>query len=406
MYREALVGIAERAEGRARIGFYREFRRDVEQFLDFPGVDRSLIESAPHLFACFFQVRRAFLHIFTSIVGRSLPSAGLRAAVWQSIFTHDLRRYRRVMYSRMADVATLITGSTGTGKELVARAIGLSQYVAFDERTERFAGEPGDGFVSVNLSALSPTLIESELFGHRKGAFTGAVTDREGFLESSGAHGTVFLDEIGDVDPSIQVKLLRVIQSRTFQRLGDTTTRRFQGKIIAATNRDLQSAMARGRFRDDFYYRLCADSIATPSLVDQLAGEPGELAHLVRFISGHVAGEAEAEEVSAEVLRAIAVSPGSGYSWPGNFRELEQCVRSVLVRGSYKPPRAAASIDGGQQFAAAIAEGKFNADDMLRNYCTLLYAKTRNYSQVAERLGLDRRTVKAKIDPALLAEWE
>ncbi|MGZ4777904.1 MAG: sigma 54-interacting transcriptional regulator, partial [Thermoanaerobaculia bacterium] len=406
IYREALVGIAESGGGKSRIGFYRDFRRDVADFLDFPDVDRSIADAAPHLFACFFQVRRAFLHIFTSIVGRSLAAAKLRAAVWQSIFTHDMRRYRRVMYSQMADVATLITGPTGTGKELVARAIGLSQYVAFDERTEKFAGEPADAFVSVNLSALSPTLIESELFGHRKGAFTGAVADREGFLESSGAHGTVFLDEIGDVDPSIQVKLLRVIQSRTFQRLGDTATRVFQGKIIAATNRDLQSAMADGRFRDDFYYRLCADSIATPSLVEQLAGEGGELPHLVRFIAGRVAGEAEADDVTREVLAAIEVSPGMSYGWPGNFRELEQCVRSVLVRGSYSTPRAAASIDAEQHLAAAIVEGRFNADDMLRNYCTLLYAKTRNYSQVAERLGIDRRTVKAKIDATLLAKWE
>jgi len=386
-YRESLVEVAESADTRRHIGFYRDFRRDVQEFLDFPGIDRALIDMAGHIFACFFQVRRAFLHIFTSIVGRSLPAAKLRAAVWQSIFTHDMRRYRRVMYSQMGDVATLITGPTGTGKEIVARAIGLSRYVAFDERSEKFGGDPAASFVSINLSALSPTLIESELFGHRKGAFTGAVADREGFLESCGAYGTVFLDEIGEVEPSIQVKLLRVIQSRTFQRLGDTTPRRFQGKVIAATNRDLQDAMARGRFRDDFYYRLCADSIRTPSLVEQLTGEPGELAHLVRFIAARIAGEREAEAVTREVLAVIDPQ----YAWPGNFRELEQCVRSVLVRGSYAPPRS-----------SDIVAGQLSADEMMRNYVTLLYAKTRNYSQVAAQLGLDRRTVKAKVDPELL----
>ena len=391
-YRESLVEVAESADARRHIGFYRDFRRDMQEFLDFEGIDRSLIDSAPHIFACFFQVRRAFLHIFTSIVGRSLPAAKLRAEVWQSIFTHDMRRYRRVMYSQMGDVATLITGATGTGKEIVARAIGLSRYVTFDDRTEKFAGDPAASFVSINLSALSPTLIESELFGHRKGAFTGAVADREGFLESCGAYGTVFLDEIGEVEPAIQVKLLRVIQSRMFQRLGDTTPRRFQGKIIAATNRDLQDAMASGRFREDFFYRLCADTITTPSLIEQLAGEPGELAHLVRFIAARVAGQTEADVVSREVLGAI----DANYSWPGNFRELEQCVRSVLVRGSYTPPRA----------AAPVVHGQITADEMLRNYATLLYAKTRNYSQVAAQLGLDRRTVKAKIDPDLLNELD
>jgi DNA-binding NtrC family response regulator len=116
-----------------------------------------------------------------------------------------------------------------------------------------------------------------------------------------------------------------------------------------------------------------------------------------------VAGDAEAEQLAEEVLRAIEVSPGRAYPWPGNFRELEQCVRSVMLRGEYRT----GSITGGdarQRIASAVVNGAFGAEDLLRNYCTLLYAKTRNYSQVAEQLGLDRRTVRAKIDPALLAE--
>jgi transcriptional regulator with AAA-type ATPase domain len=352
---------------------------------------------AAHLFACFYQVRRAFHHIFRSIAGRSLPAARLRARVWQSIFTHDVRRYRRALYARMSDVATLITGPTGTGKELVARAIALSRYIPFDERRRRFAAEPDAGFFGLNLAALSPTLIESELFGHRKGSFTGAVADREGFLESCGALGTVFLDEIGEVEPAVQVKLLRVIQSRTFQRLGDTAPRAFGGKLIAATNRDLAGEIRDGRFREDFYYRLCADTIVTPTLHEQLAGSGDELAHLVRFICARLAGEDEAEALAGEVLRAIDPS----HSWPGNFRELEQCVRSVMLRGSYVPaavPPAALAA----RVVSGILAATFTADDLLRHYCTLLYAATRNYSQVAEKLGIDRRTVRAKVDEALL----
>jgi len=396
-YRDQLVGIVERGELRQRVPFYRQFRNDLVEFKLNP-------ETAPHLFACFFQVRRAFHSIFNSIVGRSLPAAKLRATVWQSIFTHDMARYRRSLFAKMADVATLITGATGSGKEVVARAIGLSRYVAFDERSERFAGDTEASFVSLNLSALSPTLIESELFGHRKGAFTGAIEDREGFLESCGAIGTVFLDEIGEVEPSIQVKLLRVIQSRTFQRLGETTPRRFSGKIIAATNRDLASEIARGRFRDDFYYRLCADTITTPALAEQLAGSDDELRHLVRFIAARVAGEGESAAVCEEVCSAIAISPGHDYAWPGNFRELEQCVRSVLVRGEYRPAATPRASDARLRIASGIADGRFTADDLLRNYCTLLYAKTRNYAHVAERLQIDRRTVKAKIDATMLRE--
>jgi DNA-binding NtrC family response regulator len=397
-YRDAFLQLIARDE-RGRIGFYREFRRDLDGFHQHLPARSN---DGAHLFACFFQVRRAFHHIFTAIVGRSAAAAKLRAAVWQSIFSFDTRRYRRSLYARMADVTTLITGPTGTGKELVARAVGLSRYLPFDERAERFA--EGSSFVSLNLAALSPTLIESELFGHRKGSFTGATHDREGYLESCGEHGTVFLDEIGEVDPAVQVKLLRVIQSRTFQRLGDTAARRFRGKIVAATNRDLVAEIGRGRFREDFYYRLCGDAICTPALDEQLRGEPDELRHLVCFISARVAGEEEGPSLAEQVLQAIERSPGRAYRWPGNFRELEQCVRSVMLRGEYRPAAAPASGDPRRRIADQIVAGAFTADDLLRTYCTLLYAADRNYARVAARLGIDRRTVKAKVDEELLEE--
>ncbi|HEX9982366.1 MAG TPA: sigma 54-interacting transcriptional regulator [Thermoanaerobaculia bacterium] len=395
-YRDAILELLEHGQPGQRVTFYAAFRNDVIRYLG----DKA---DAAHLFACFFQVRRAFHHIFGNIIGRSLPAARLRAAVWQSIFTYDMRRFRRSVYARMGDVPTLITGPTGTGKELVARAIGLSRYVPFDERRERFTGHSVATFVGLNPSALSPTLIESELFGHRKGAFTGAIADHEGFLESTGPLGTVFLDEIGELDPAMQVKLLRVLQTRTFQRLGDTTPRRFEGKIIAATNRDLAAEIRAGRFREDFFYRLCADTIATPALHEQLSDDE-ELTHLVRFISARVAGEQEAEALSEEVVQAIERSPGRHYRWPGNFRELEQCVRSVMLRGSYEPAPSGRTSDARQRIADAVVAGTFTADDLLRNYCTLLYAKTRNYSHVAEQLGVDRRTVRAKVDERLLEE--
>jgi DNA-binding NtrC family response regulator len=374
---------------------YARFRSDVHEYL------RDRIDPA-HLFACFHQVRRAFHQIYSDIIGRSLPVARLRAAVWESIFTHDMRRYRRSVHAHMADVTTLVTGPTGTGKELVARAIARSRYIPFDEKRERFTADPSSAFIGVNLSALSPTLIESELFGHRKGSFTGALSDREGFLESCGPLGTVFLDEIGEVEPSVQVKLLRVLQTRTFQRLGDTAPRRFEGKLIAATNRNLGEEIRQGRFREDFYYRLCADTVTTPALHEQLAGNEDELRHLVRFISARVAGESEAEALTEDVLRAVAVSPGVDYRWPGNFRELEQCVRSVMLRGEYRP-HGAVQGDARQRVAADVVAGNFTYDDLLRNYCTLLYARTRNYTEVAEKLGVDRRTVRAKVDETLLA---
>ena len=189
-----------------------------------------------------------------------MPAARLRAAIWQSIFTHDMRRYRRTLYARMGDFPTLITGPSGTGKELAARAIAQSRYVPFDDRRLSFANE--GGFFPINISALSPMLIESELFGHRRGAFTGAIADRKGWLETcpgavAPCSSTSFLERI--LDPAIQVKLLRVIETRTFHPVGDTAGRQFRGKLITATNRDLAALIAKGRFREDLYYRLCSD---------------------------------------------------------------------------------------------------------------------------------------------------
>ena len=198
--------------------FYREFEVDWKHYLDVPGVSLETKLEPAHVFACFRQIQRAFNQIFDSIIGNSMPVARLRAAVWQSVFTHDMRRYRRTMYARMRDFPTLITGPSGTGKELVARAIAGARYVPFDARLLQFADPPDQFFFPVNLAALSPTLIESELFGHRRGAFTGALQDRKGWLEACPAAGTVFLDELGEMDLAIQVKLLRVIETRRFWR--------------------------------------------------------------------------------------------------------------------------------------------------------------------------------------------
>ncbi|HEV8586467.1 MAG TPA: sigma 54-interacting transcriptional regulator [Methylomirabilota bacterium] len=387
----------------APVAFYRKFRQAAERFLQIPRATLIADRDVPHLFAGFFQVRRAFHYIFRNIIGNSAPVVRLRAVVWQSIFTRDMRRYRRSLYQRMGDVATLICGPSGTGKELVARAIGLARYVPFDGERQAFAEDYAGAFYTLNPSALSPTLIESELFGHRRGAFTGAVQDRTGWLEVCPPLGAVFLDEIGELDPAIQVKLLRVLQTRTFQRLGDTKDRRFEGKLIAATNRDLPHEMEAGRFRQDFYYRLCSDLIVTPSLGEQLRAAPGERHALVGFIARRVAGDAEAESLAEETERWIDGHLGPGYAWPGNVRELEQCVRNVMIRGEYRPPRSG-NPSARRRVADEVMGGALSADDVLRRYCTLVYADTGSYQETGRRLGLDRRTVREKIDAALLAE--
>jgi hypothetical protein len=353
-------------------------------------------EEAPHVFALCFQIRRAFHFTFRHILGGSMPAARLRAAVWESIFTHDLRRYRRALYDRMHAVSTLILGPSGTGKELVASAIGLSRYIPFDPRRRAFAVDWQSSLRSLHIAALSPTLIESELFGHVKGAFTGAVQDRAGWLEGCTPQHTVFLDEIGELDPAIQVKLLRVLQNGTFQRLGESRQHTFEGRIVAATHRDLSADMAAGRFRDDLYYRLCSDLVRTPSLAEQIAGDPAELETLVSILVERILGASDAGLV-ADVLEVIAKNVGPDYAWPGNMRELEQCVRNVLVRRSYRPPAPKAGDVGGL-LAREVGGAELSLDDLIARYCALAYHRTGSWVAAAERLGVDRRTVRARAD--------
>jgi hypothetical protein len=382
-------------ERRAAFSFYRDFAEDIAWFTN-EALD------AAHLFACFFQIRRAFHFTFRSIVGGSLPAARLRAQVWQSIFTHDLRRYQRSLYRTLGDVTTLVTGPSGTGKELVARSIAWSRYIPFDPDAGVFRESWAESFFPLNLSALSPTLIESELFGHRRGAFTGAVADHSGWLEVCPPLGTVFLDEIGEVEPAIQVKLLRVLETRTFQRLGESQTRRFQGKVVAATNRDLAAEMRAGRFRDDLYYRLCSDLLVTPSLRERIADSPRELSDLLLALAERAVGDDLAEEVARDVETWIRDHMGLDYPWPGNVRELAQCVNNVLIRGEYRP----AGNGGGvrERLAEELLSGTLTADEVLKRYCTIVYAQAGSYEEAARRLGLDRRTVKSRVDPELLAQ--
>jgi transcriptional regulator with AAA-type ATPase domain len=381
--------------------FYREFLADWKRLLQIPGKRFETGQDPAHFFACFRQVQRAFHGIYDNIIGNSMPAARLRASVWQSIFSHDMRRYRRVLYRRMGDFPTLITGPSGTGKELIARAIAGARYVPFDAERMEFADAPGESFLPINIAALSPTLIESELFGHRRGSFTGATGDRKGWLEACPPSGSVFLDELGEMELSIQVKLLRVIETRRFSAVGDTAAREFQGKLIGATNRHLPSDIRAGKFREDLYYRLCADLIQTPSLADQIRDSPQVLHELVQYMTLRTVGD-EAERCLPEVEEWITQHMPADYAWPGNYRELEQCVRNVIIRRSYQPLKETAAAD--DRFSARFRAGGLTADELLAHYAARVYGLTGSYEEAARRMGLDRRTVKAKVEKYLESE--
>lgn len=377
---------SEQATTKLRAGGYASFERDAAALL----VETNIlgIDELPHLYATLFQVRRAFHHVFTNVIGSSSVTARLRGDIWRSIFTYDLRRHHRAMYMRMSDTPTLILGPSGTGKELVARSIALSSYLPFDAETKSFPGPIDGRFVPVNVAALAPTLVESELFGHVRGAFTGASADRAGYLEVVPETGAVFLDEIGDLDASLQVKLLRLLQSRSFSRLGDAAERTFRGKILAATHRDLEARMLDDRFREDLYYRLCADIVETPSLTARLRDDPDELEDLLLFLSIRIAGVDEGTSLADEVYGYVTANIPADYPWPGNVRELEQCVRNVLIRRRYRPRRTAPATLG-----AEILQGRMSLEDMTRAYVNLVYERVGSFKGAAEVLGIDRRTV-------------
>jgi DNA-binding NtrC family response regulator len=389
------------------VRFWDDFLRDFERLLRPGGLALPYDHKADLLIAGFFQVERAFTHIFEEIVGGSMAAARLRAAVWQSIFSHDMRRYLRVLHGRMSDLPTLIVGPSGSGKELVARAIAKSSFIEFEPVRGSFVAGEGELFVPVNLAALAPGLIESELFGHVKGSFAGAYKDREGWLEKCGKHGAVFLDEIGELDGSIQVKLLRVLETRRFERVGSTETLSFGGRIIAATNRDLAAEMDAGRFRRDLYFRLCADQVTTPSLAEQLAAVPDELNDLVRFIARRTLGpsphaEEETERLTKEVVDWIRENLRDNYPWPGNFRELGQCVSNVMIRGSYLPPSRRRPVE---ELLTQVRGGTATRDELLgRYYALVLYQSDGNYREAGRRLNADWKTVRDRYDRAFYAQ--
>ncbi|MGA8028683.1 MAG: sigma 54-interacting transcriptional regulator [Bryobacteraceae bacterium] len=380
--------------------FYRNFLEEWNHYLQVSGKQFETVLEPAHVFACFRQIKKAFNGIFDNIIGSSLPAARLRASVWQSIFTHDMRRFRRTMYRRMPDFPTLITGPSGTGKELVARAIAQSRYVPFDAGALKFPDEQ-EVFLPINVAALSPTLIESELFGHRRGSFTGAIADRKGWLEACPRLGSVFLDEVGEMDLSIQVKLLRVIETRRFSPVGDTAQREFQGKLIAATNRSLQLEIQERRFREDLYYRLCADLIETPSLADQIEDSPESFRDLLLYMTRRAVGE-EAAGMLAEVEEWIKTHLPRDYRWPGNYRELEQCVRNIVIRRSYRPIHHGVEFDATERFFEDFRAGRLKMNEVVSHYVAQVYRQTGSYEEAARRLALDRRTVKAKVQEYLL----
>jgi DNA-binding NtrC family response regulator len=296
----------------------------------------------------------------------------------------ELRRLRRCIARAAATSATLlVTGETGTGKGVVARAVHL--------RSKR-RDHP---LIHVDCASLSPTVIESELFGHERGAFTGAEAQRAGRFELA-CTGTVFLDEIGDLPPSLQAKLLRVLQERRFERVGGTRTLPMRARVIAATNIDLERAVRERRFREDLYYRLNVLRIAVPPLRDRREDIP---ALVLRGLRDHARRLAlPSPKPTAALLECLALRP-----WPGNVRQLMNLLERLLVLHPGALLDAADLEEVADPEAvpghAALAEGpeRHHARPESETIAAVLEATGGNVSRAARRLELARSTLRHKI---------
>jgi two-component system, NtrC family, response regulator AtoC len=277
-------------------------------------------------------------------------------------------------------VTVLITGESGTGKELVAQAL-------------HEAGAPSEPFVAVNCSAVVPTLFESELFGHEKGAFTGADSRRIGRLEQA-AQGTLFLDEIGDMPLDLQAKLLRVLQERSFERVGGQETIPFEARVAAATNRDLETMVSGGLFREDLYFRLAVSPLDVPPLRDRKE----DVAQIAQYLLTRRSRDLHSgvTAISADALNLLG-----SHDWPGNIRELENAItRAIaLARGTtigvddfgfLESPNRAAIVDQGEPAPLWQVE---------RRAIEHALAHTEwNITRAAKLLEITRTTLRKKIN--------
>ncbi len=290
--------------------------------------------------------------------------------------------YRLAAQVAESNASVLILGETGTGKEYLARAIHY--------QSPR-AGQP---FVKVSCVALPESLLESELFGHEKGAFTNAVARRIGRFESADG-GTLFLDEIGDITQATQLKLLRVLQEKQFERVGGSDTITVDVRIVAATNKDMKKAIAEGEFRDDLYYRLNVITINLPALRDRKEDIPELAVHFIRKYS-----KENHKEIDGIVPEALALL--QDYSWPGNIRELENCIHRAVVfcNGRRLLPQ---HIQLGEETAPEITEkgvatGPRSLADVERDHIEITLKECGwNQTKAAQTLGIDRKTLRNKI---------
>ncbi len=318
--------------------------------------------------------------------------------------------YKTIASLQASRTTVLIIGESGTGKELVAQTIHGSS-----DRKDK-------PFVAVNCGALTETLLESELFGHAKGSFTGAISEKKGLFEEA-TGGTIFLDEIGETSPSFQVRLLRVLQEQEVRKVGGTKTVKVDVRVLAATNRDLSQMVKEGKFREDLYYRLSVVEIRVPPIRERFSRDPqnGRIVTDIRLLLDHLLTEASRKDGVAYAIREDARALLEQYSWPGNVREMGNVVEHLtqLSRGREiapddLPPKVREELRGMEvRLPGAPAplleliEGWSRLptlEELERRYIQVLLKHENKKSRIAEILGKDRTTLYRKLKDLGLGE--
>jgi len=318
--------------------------------------------------------------------------------------------YRTIASLQNSRTTVLIAGESGTGKELVAQNVHMSS-----DRKDH-------PFVAINCGALSEGLLESELFGHVKGAFTGAISDKKGFFEEA-TGGTIFLDEIGETSASFQVRLLRVLQEQEIRRVGGGKTIKVDVRVIAASNRDLGQMVKAGKFREDLYYRLCVVEIRVPAVRERWSRDErtGKVLSDIPALLDHFLRECGLKDHQTYSIRADARQQLEGYSWPGNVREMANIVEHLtqLSRGREITPedfpekiREELRTRGAELSHAPAPLLELidswdhlpTLEELERRYIQVLLKHEHRKSRVAEILGKDRTTLYRKLKELGLAD--
>jgi hypothetical protein len=367
---------------RRRVSSFRLFDEEVRRIAVAALDDEP---SPAHMFAVMFQEHRAEKMIAEAVPGGSDAAVALRRAAWESVFTRDRRRYEQTLFARMAALPVLVVGPAGSCQDAIAAAIAGAALVPFDADTLRFEAEAATQAVDARWAHDSVTRA---LFGTTSGL----------------SHaGCVVLRRVEELALATQAQLAAALQTGSFVPDDASEPVALAARVIASAQGDIERAVASGQVRRDLWDALAVDVIETTPLRERLQGEASDLAELVRQALAPLLDDAMLDHTTTDVIAWLEHNR-SDYAWPGDLAELVRTARAALVREP--APTASPAHTATERLAAAFAHAELDMDRMLEAYCTLAYAAAGSYQDAARRLGVDRRTVKARVDQALLSELQ